>query len=119
MPATMPVSEPPASVPDLIETAGSHARTAVRLASEALGILESGPPGTASAFMGMALLEFRDALLGVQLELSSARALVEIGEEIRAAKDRARTAAERAEARSHLCVVRDSSPDGKEPATVG
>jgi hypothetical protein len=102
----MPVPEPPASGLDLIEAAESQAATAGRLSSEAISILQSGPQDTASAFLGMALLEHRDAVHELWLALRSAKALVQEGVEIGRAMERSAVTAEAERRRARVRLAR-------------
>lgn len=116
---SMPMPEQPPSALDMIESAEAHAITSARLAAEALDEMRSRPGGTASAFRSMALLENRNAVVGFQFDLTSAKAMLEIGREIGRAEERAAVNAERERAKSRFRIVGRPSPDGKESATAG
>lgn len=105
---SMPMPEPSASGLDQLERAEAQAASAVRITTAALGILQSGPESTGSAFLGMALLESRSALQELRLALATVKALWAEGMEIGRAEKQAEIDAEQGRRRARMRLARRS-----------
>ena len=103
---SMPMPERPASGLDQLERADAQAASALRINSEAIAILQSGPESTGSAFLGMALLESRSALQELRLALATVKALWAEGEKAGRAKERAEIEAEQERRRARMRLAR-------------